>query len=144
MNKKVVTLALVVFLLLFLISSSVLAGYASQQNVIEGVTVIAEKGLNVGSDRFTAWVWSKAASPIGTIGWTWWTVREYCPDLYWYPVNYQYSGYAEYNSNGAFSASGHIVNNCSGTRKEFQNLGTHDFKQGSTVWRPMVNLVDYQ
>ncbi len=142
MNRKALFQVLIVLVLLSLISSAAMAGSTRQQSVVQGVTVYAEKGLSVGQAQFTAYVWSYAQSNIGTIGWTWWTVREYCPLYETYPVNYQYGGDANYNSNSDYSSSGHIIDYCNYTIMEFQDLGTHDFKNGSNVWRPLVNYVE--
>ena len=119
-----------------------MAGSTTQSGVVQGVPVFAEKGLNVSANTFSAWVWSHALSNIGTIGWTWWTVRQYCPDLGTYPVNYQFGGDANYNTDSDYSASNHYVSTCNNLTKEFQNLGTHDFKNGSDVWRPLVNYFE--
>jgi len=143
MNRKALFQVLIVLVLLSLISSTALAGSTQQQSVVQGVTVYAQKGLSVGPAQFTAYVWSFAQSNIGTIGWTWWTVREYCPYDGSYPVNAQFGGDANYNDDSDYGASNHYNFPCPGGQKQIQNLGTHDFKNGTNIWRPLVNYVEY-
>lgn len=143
MNRKALFQVLFVLVLLSSISSTALAGSTRQQSVVQGVTCYAEKGLNVNADTFSAYVWSYCHSNIGTIGWTWWTVREYCPESGTYPVNEQFGGDALYNDDSNYGASNHYNYSCgAGKPKQFQNLGTHDFKNGSNIWRPLVNYVE--
>lgn len=144
MNKIIIikTFCVLVFALFAFsaVSAAPLAETKTTSGTVGGITVFAEKGLNIGTNTFSAYVWSRAVTSIGTIGYTWWTVREYCPSLGTYPVNQQYPGQAAFSTDSYYDAMNTYRDNCSGTSQQFQNLGVHDFKQGTSVYRPQVDL----
>ncbi len=63
-----------------------LQGSTSQSSTVGGVSVTGTKNIYLSGPVFNAYVFSSAATSIGTIGYTWWTVREYCPYDQSYPV----------------------------------------------------------
>ncbi|MRS04858.1 hypothetical protein EG832_16830, partial [bacterium] len=69
-----------------------LQGSTSKSNMVGGVSCTGTKSINLSGPVFNAYVHSSAATSIGTIGYTYWTVREYCPGNQTYPVWRQWSG----------------------------------------------------
>jgi hypothetical protein len=144
MIKRLLVLILVVFALTTLLVGSVSANIPNEAGTVDGIAAWADKGMYVTSSTFSPWLWSHAESYIGTIGFTWWTVREYCPDTGEMPVNEQFIGDVDWNSNSYYAMKSHDFYSCrNNTTIELQNLGTHDFKQGTAIWQPLVNYVEY-
>jgi len=143
MNKRLIRIFMVVIALMLFATLPVSAGTKTTGGSVAGVPVWAEKGLNYGSGTFSAYVWSHAASSIGKIGYRWWTVREYCPAYRTYPVNLQYGGEVNYGSDSKYSSVNTYSYSCpNNSTKQFQNLGTHDFKQGTSEYTPQVDLYE--
>lgn len=90
----------------------------------------------VSSSAWNAKIRSYTTNPvydIGTIGWTWWTVRELCDGNI--IDQSQYGGHAEYGDSDAWDISFQALDDCGGTHQGAV-LGTHDFKHGGSEWRP--------
>ena len=119
-----------------------LQGSTSKSNIVGGVSCTATKNIYLSGPVFNAYVLSTAATNIGTIGYTYWTVREYCPSNQTYPVWRQWSGHVNYGDYSYYQLSSEYFDYCPDGVEQYQNLGNHDFKQGTDVWQPEVNRIE--
>lgn len=80
-------------------------------------------------DTWDAGVSSEMENPrisIGTIGWSWWTVRETCNGNFL--LNQQYGGSVSYNTYVKSQTRSYFRHACSGTHQGW-SMGNHDFYQ---------------
>jgi len=129
-------------ILLAVLSFNVVAA-SETGGAVGGIFCRARKTINVGTYFWYAYVESIAVAPIGTIGYTWWTLREVCVPTGQITFQAQYSGSVRYGDDYFLDAANIYYRACSGQRK-LMNMGTHDFKQGSDVWRPYLQEVKYK
>jgi len=95
-----------------------------------GTSVVAQKDIEVGGSSWNGKIdsYTQYRNPIGTIGWTYWTIRETC---YGNIINqYVYSGYAEFNDDHAWDVAVDSISYCSTSPNghEGRVLGNHEFK----------------
>jgi len=128
-----------------IIIGAALAGETTMTGSVDGIGVTARKSILQNSDRWTTYVYSYTnnGTAIGTIGYTYWTVREYCVPTQTITFQWQDTGRVNYGSSGYFNAATVLYRNCSGQR-QLISLGNHDFKQGSSVWQPYLNHSEYR
>jgi len=69
---------------------------------------------------------------IGTIGWTWWTFRDTCNGVI--VDNWVNGGHAAYGDSDEWDTGVDDRETCGNYL--IWSLGKHDFKQGSSIWRP--------
>jgi hypothetical protein len=147
MFKKLRIKTLMILILTTLLSilaiSKVYAATTSITSVLAGITVRAEKSVYPGSSLWSASVGSYAANTIGTIGYTWWTAREECRQSNGtYAITYQWNapnGRANYLATQLYDAGNFYTHSCASNKRKFWSMGTHDFKQGTSVWQPTIN-----
>jgi hypothetical protein len=122
-------------LLSFIIFTTVFAISRS----LGGVNVTAVQTVTTDWDNWTATIYSTAASKIGTIGWTWYTPKEYCNGT---GVYYPRGSRAAYNDNReVLSNTTDVRFACPGGTHRLVSEGGHDFKHpvvNPTTWRPLV------
>lgn len=140
-NLLVFILALI---LVFSTTGVVIGGTTITSGSVGGITVWAEKAINQGGSTWGSYVWSHSAASIGTIGWTWWTIRQECTYSGTTPFNEQYNGQVSYNSDSKNSSANVVYRTCPDYRDQMslKNMGNHDFKQGADIWRPYVERVE--
>jgi len=120
---------------------SVLAYATTSYPNFAGVTTaVALKDVWVVSDTsWNAHVKSYTTNPvrnIGTIGWTWWTFRDTCNGNI--IDNWVKPGYARYGASEAWDTGVDDRDYCNGSYRGW-SLGTHDFKEGDSIWRPYLS-----
>lgn len=134
MKRKALWVIALTFILCTVFMSSALA----VSKVVGGVSCTATKTITTTwGATWTSKIYSVCQSAIGTIGWTFWTDREYCNGTV---VEYFYHGaHAAY---GDASETGTSVNDfissCSGGVQKIDTTGNHDFNQNGDIWRPLV------
>ncbi len=104
---------------------------------VGGKSVIAQKDVIRGINSWNGDIWSHTqdGSAIGTIGWTWWTIRETCTGSI--TTQYQYGGQALYNASAISDIAVDTISYCwHPPGRNGHVLGTHDFKHGSDIWNP--------
>lgn len=119
------------------------AGTKNVSSTIAGISVRATKKISQGTNSWAAYSDSVSVNgvKIGTIGYTWWTLRQECPVTNTVVANFQYGGSAKYNASSYYGTANVIYKGCVGY-KRLKNMGTHDLKNGSSVWRPYVELAE--
>lgn len=145
MNGKIRVKSLVALCLSFAIvivaTTNAFAGTSTKSGTVGNVSVRAEKTIIQYSDRWDGIVRSLSfTQPIGTIGYTTWTIQQKCNNVtnYWQ----QFPGDVNYNSSEYYDGLT-VYYNCDGTITMI-NTGTHDFKQGSQTWRPSLTRTEYR
>ena len=122
-------------------ATKVLAGTSTVSGTVGSVSVRGEKTIIQYSNRWDGIVRSLSfTQPIGTIGYTTWTIQQKCNNVtnYWQ----QFPGDVNYNSSEYFDGR-KVYYNCGGSITMI-NTGTHDFKQGSQTWRPSLTRTEYR
>ena len=119
---------------------SVLAYATTSYPNFAGVTTaVALKDVwVVDSNSWNAKVQSYTTNPvrnIGTIGWTWWTFRDTCNGVI--IDNWVQPGSVRYGANNHWDVGVDDRDFCSGSYRGW-SMGVHDFKEGSSIWRPYL------
>lgn len=134
-NSKRIPLIILLSLMSLILATTVFA----ISNTIGGVSVTAVQTVTTDWDNWTATIYSTAASNIGTIGWTWFTPKEWCNATSW---GYPRGPRAAYNDNREVLANTVAVqSDCVGGTHRLVSEGQHDFKHpvvNPTTWRPLV------
>jgi len=142
MKTKQKSLALAIVLVLSLLLTTVAyAGTTSKSGGVGDAYCTASKTITQGSSYWTAYVKSNCDLGIGVIGYTSWTVRQYCPITNSYYVRFQSSvGDVNTNTNTFQRAISNIqyVTSCQNGYIRLHDMGTHDFKTILNTWRPSV------
>lgn len=142
MTNRMRHLGVIVVILLTLISTVTV--FAASKTV-GGVRCTATKTivvpLNWQGFTWESNIYSTAQSPIGTIGWTYWTDREFCSLDGTAPIwSRPHGSRASYGDNFEASTS---INNfysaCVGGVQTIDTIGNHDFKNTNETWRPNVS-----
>jgi hypothetical protein len=137
--KKYNMVIIVVGLLLAFLFESALAVTSSVKRVVGGVNVRATKSISLGGYGWTTYLDSGAASIINIIGYTYWTLSEYCPQEN--PPRYafykQYGGDFNTNDDGYGRSAYVLYRGCNGI-SEYKSLGNHDFANGDEHIYPYV------
>ncbi|MBV6402263.1 MAG: hypothetical protein CNIPEHKO_02569 [Anaerolineales bacterium] len=130
---------LLVIITSVLIPVGVLAGTSSTNGGVGDANCTASKTITQGS-TWTAYVRSQCDLGIGQIGYTWWTVRQYCAPSNAYTTRFQSSVGAVNTNANSFQRSfaGIAYAGCTSSI-QLQDLGQHDFKTINNTWRPTVN-----
>jgi hypothetical protein len=129
---------MLVFSIVILATQVLAAGGATEDkkhNFAGGSTAIAYKDVIVIDSSWNGQIRSYMSPSynIGTIGWTWWTIRELCAGIIL--DQYQYNGQAYYGASYIADSAVDDVDYC-GWGWQGTVLGTHDFKDGSSSWQP--------
>ena len=142
MKTKQKSLALAVVLILSLLLTTV--AYAGTTSVSGGVgdaNCTASKIITQGTYTWTAYVRSQCDLGIGVIGYTSWTVRQYCPISGQYFVYFQ-APYGDYYQDANYfqrAKSGIAYQpGCANGYIRLHNIGKHNFKTILNTWRPSV------
>ena len=72
---------------------------------------------------------------IGTIGWTWWTFRDTCDGVIL--DNWVKSGSVLYGASDHWDVGVDDYDSCGGSYRVW-SMGTHDFKEGGSIWQPYL------
>ncbi len=117
----------------------VFAGTSSTSGGVGDANCTASKTITQGS-TWTAYVRSQCDLGIGQIGYTWWTVRQYCAPSNTYTTRFQSSvGAVNTNTNSFQRSFAGIQYAFCSSSIQLQDLGQHDFKTINNTWRPTVN-----
>ncbi len=146
-TNKIVGVVIIVLLLALTVSSVLAAPLsATRYDSVGGVSVTAWKTLSLGTYGWFSNLYSTSAQAINIIGYTYWTVEEYCmsPDYYYafwdsYPDDYDtYDAY--YATGGYFYYQG-----CSNAGiSRIKSHGSHDFANGSDHIYPYRAATTYK
>lgn len=135
---------LIALLIMFLVGSTYHIGMAASRSwngSVGGVTVRAEKDIYFNPYTWSADLSSWAAQNITLIGYTYWTLAEYCIDeqppryAYWYQYGGGYNTYDDSYYTGAVIR----YRGCQG-RSQHQSLGNHDFAANGDHIYPYLPL----
>lgn len=150
MNRRIkirIILSICILIAVFIVTttSSVFAGIprTTYSGSVGGVGVVAQKDVIRTGNTWNGDIWShtNTGNAIGTIGWTWWTIRETCNGSI--TLQYQYGGQALYNASAISDIAVAAVQPCAVPSKQYGHvLGTHDFKNGSDTWNPYWEHVE--
>ncbi len=141
-NRRLVLIVSVVAIANLLLATVVRAGTSSTNGGVGDARCNASKTIMQGSSTWDAYVKSNCDLSIGQIGYTSWTVRQYCPYTNQYYVRFQApSGAVNPNTNSFQRAIGGIgyIRGCENGFIRLQNMGQHDFRTILNTWRPIVN-----
>jgi len=112
----------------------------SYPNFAGVTTAVALKDVwVVNSTSWDAKVQSYTTNPvrnIGTIGWTWWTFRDTCNGVI--IDNWVQPGSVRYGASNHWDVGVDDRDPCGGSYRGW-SLGTHDFKEGDSIWRPYLS-----
>jgi hypothetical protein len=148
MNRKVkirliFSLCILVAVFISTTTSSVLASRSTYSSSVGGTGVVAQKDVVRSGGSWNGYIWSHTNTgyAIGTIGWTWWTIRETCSGTI--ISQYQYGGQVLYNASAINDVAVDTVSFCANPSNQHGRvLGTHDFKNGSDTWNPYWEHVE--
>ena len=118
-------------------SATASSGRTTYEGSVGGTAVTAQKDVVKSGDSWNGYIWShtKNHSSIGTIGWTWWAIKETCSGSTL--SNYSYGGHALYNASAVSDIAVDSISTCAYPSNHYGRVrGTHDFKHGSDTWRP--------
>lgn len=130
-----------VLVLSLLFTNVAYAGTSSTSGGVGDANCTASKTITQGSS-WTAYVRSQCDLGIGVIGYTSWTVRQYCPYNMQYYLYFQAPyGDVNYNANSFQRTKAGIsyISGCGSGYIRLQDMGQHDFRTISNTWRPIVN-----
>lgn len=119
-------------------SHDVLASEKIWRGTVNNVSIIAYKSVNLGGYVWTTTLSSDAAQDINIIGYTYWTVGEYCTKTKTWAYWQQFRG--DYNTNSSsYYSSANIAyrGGCNGTSR-YWSKGNHDFAYGQEHKYPSV------
>ena len=145
MNGKLRVKSLVALILSIVIvvatATTADAGTSTKSGSVSNVSVRAEKTIIQYSNRWNAVIRSLSfVQPIGTIGYTSWTIQQKCGSTTTFyqqnPGDVNYSASEYYDGRTVYYGS------CSPGSLTMINTGTHDFKQGSSTWRPPLTRTE--
>lgn len=130
----------IILILSLMLPHVVYAGTSSTSGGVGDASCTASKTITQGGSSWTAYVKSQCDLGIGVIGYTWWTVRQYCAPTGKYTTKFQSPfGDVNYNSNSfQRSFAGIAYASCSSSI-QLQDWGRHDFQSVSSTWQPTVN-----
>lgn len=138
-------ISLFVLILSLLFTSIAYAGTSSTSGGVGDANCTASKTITQGASSWAAYVKSQCDLGIGSIGYTWWTVRQYCFASGVYTTRFQ-SSFGAVNINTNFYQrvfAGISYASCPGSGYiQLQDLGQHDFKTVLNTWRPTVNRTE--
>lgn len=140
--KKPIFVRILVFTSIFslLLTTIAYAGISSTNGGVGDANCTASKTITQGPSSWTAYVKSQCDLGIGVIGYTWWTVRQYCLPTNRYTTRFQSPyGDVNYNTNNFQRAIGGILYASCSSSIQLQDLGRHDFQSVSGTWQPTVN-----
>jgi hypothetical protein len=106
-----------------------LASTANWYGPVGGVSVHAQKNVSIGAYQWYTDLWSFAAQSINIIGYTYWTVGEYCPGTGTWAYWHQYPGDYRTYTTQYYTAAYINYRGCSGTI-QYWGQGNHDFAYG--------------
>jgi hypothetical protein len=130
---------IIMAVLLTVIFQTALAATSTWNGTVGGVSVQAQKTLLTGTNGWTTYLYSRADQNINIIGYTYWTLEQYCissgSTVFWT----NYSG--DYDTNDSYySTSAYITyRTCSG-QSRYKSHGNHDFANGSQHKYPYVTV----
>lgn len=115
----------------------------SYPNFAGVTTAIALKDVwIVNNTSWNAYVESYTTNPvrnIGTIGWTWWTFRDTCNGVM--IDNWVQPGSVRYGASRHWDVGVDDRDPCGGSYQGW-SMGTHDFKEGNSIWRPYLETTE--
>jgi hypothetical protein len=137
-----IPISLFILILSLLLTSVAYAGTSSTNGGVGDANCTASKTINQGSSSWTAYVRSQCDLGIGKIGYTWWTVRQYCVASGGYTTRFQ-SAVGDVNTDTntfqrVFSGIPYVLG-CGSGYIQLQDLGKHDFRTIINTWQPTVN-----
>lgn len=143
--KKSLSARVLLFTLVLslLFANVVHAGTLSTSGGVGDARCTASKTITQSSSDWTAYVKSQCDLGIGKIGYTWWTVRQYCFPSRVYTVRFQSTVGAVNTDTNSFQRAfaGKAYASCS-AQIQLEDLGQHDFRTIFNTWRPTVNLYE--
>ncbi len=144
--KKFHSSIVVVILVIVIAAVSVgivLASMSDWYGSVGGVNVHAQKNVYVGGGA--TWytdLWSFAIQPINIIGYSYWTVGQYCPSTKTWASWYQYGGDYNTYSTQYYTAANIYYTSCNSGVSRYWSLGNHDFAYGSGHIYPYVSTYE--
>ena len=137
--SKFASVAVVVTIAVMVVYQGVMAKTKSWQGSVGGVSVRAEKSIYLNAYTWSSALNSSAAQVINVIGYTYWTLAEYCPKDGTYAYWHQYGGginrYDDYYYTGAVI----YYRGCNGVSRH-KSLGNHDFGANGEHIYPYVKV----
>ncbi len=137
--KKLSALVLLIILLTLLITQIAFAASSNWTGYVGGIKVTATKNLYLGGNSWSTYLYSAAVSNISVIGYTYWTVAEYCPATQTYAYYKHYSGDFNTNDDGYNTSAVILYRGCNGT-SQHKSLGNHDFANAGQHIYPYVSI----
>lgn len=123
--------------LLGLFAGSVFASTSNWNGNVGGVSCTATKWIGFNAHTWSTDLHSTSASNINKIGYTYWTIGEYCPGNNTWAYWTQYSGDYRTNTRWYYTHANVLYEGCSGTSSH-RSLGNHDFGAGGQNSYPYV------
>jgi hypothetical protein len=129
--KKFKFLIIAIFIIaIVFVYHNVLASTATWHGTVGGVSITAEKDVWLTQDIWYTELYSMAAQWINIIGYTYWTIGEYCPSSMTWASWEQFSGDYDTYDSYYYSSASMYIEGCPG-QSQFKSLGNHDFAYGS-------------
>ncbi len=120
-----------VILLLVATVQVVLAASSVRYDTVGGVSVTSRKTITLSSSSWSTYLRSSAPQNINIIGYTYWTLAEYCPSTGTHGYYRRYNGDYDTNDSSYYTAAYINYVGCSSGISRHQSYGNHDFAHGS-------------
>lgn len=137
-TAKLLTMIFLLSIFFGLSVGSVLASQKDWYGKVGGVNVHASKWVGLGGYMWSTDLYSGAAQNINIIGYTYWTIGEYCPKTYTWAYWKQYPGDYRATSSYYYTAANVYYRGCNGISR-YWSLGKHDFAYGNQHIYPYVS-----
>lgn len=142
MKKIVFLIAVAVAIIAIVIPAGIaLASQSDWYGTVGGVSVHAQKSVYLNQYQWYADLYSGATQAINIIGYSYWTVGEYCPATYTWAYWNQYPGDYRTYATSYYTAANINYRGCSGISR-YWSLGNHDFAYGGQHIYPYVSTYE--
>jgi hypothetical protein len=141
MKKRNYLVIAILTIVIFLFYQYAFASSSVWYGTVGGVNVRAEKWVRLQPYLWDTQLYSLAAQWINIIGYTYWTVGEYCPNTGTWASWHQYPGDYRTYDDYYYSSATLGYAGCSGI-SQYKSLGNHDFAYGTEHKYPYVSTYE--
>ena len=144
MRKRFVKSALAVLIVGFVVGTVVGTAFASSstwRGNVGGASVSASKSIDLWSYSWYTTLSSSADRAINVIGYTYWTIGEYCPSTYTWAYWHQFPGDYDTYKSWYYTHANVLYRGCNGTSR-YHSYGNHDFGYNGSHVYPYVSTTE--
>ena len=134
--------AISVIMIILIPAGIALASQTDWYGTVGGVNAHAQKNVWLDSYLWQTDLYSGASQNINVIGYSYWTVGEYCPSLKAWSSWEQFSGDYSTIDSSYYTAATMYYEGCSSGLSRYWSLGNHDFAYGTQHLYPYVSTYE--